>query len=167
LEISKFVREIVGIDTARESITLAMALKEDDLKCTFYEMNAINLKFNSEFFDKVYCIQNGISAFGVNKKRLLKEALRVTKSGGKVIFSSYTKEFWPHRLEWFSLQAKNGLIGEIDFNKTGNGYIVCKDGFRAGYMREKGFEEICKYFGFKPHITKIDNSSLFCEIEKS
>src|SRR5947209_3540059 len=43
----------------------------------------------------------------------------------------YTPQFWEHRLEWFEIQAAHHLIGEIDYQTTGNGTIVCKDGFRA------------------------------------
>ena len=82
-------------------------------------------------FDLTICIQNGISAFRVDKQRLLAEAVRVTKSGGTVFFSSYSSRFWAARLEWFEIQAAHGLVGEIDYRATGDGVIICKDGFCA------------------------------------
>jgi len=89
------------------------------------------MAFDSCVFDVVFCIQNGISAFGVDQKRLIAESIRVTKNNGVILFSSYSPKIWDARLEWFRMQSQLGLIGEIDEEKTRNGTIVCKDGFRA------------------------------------
>jgi hypothetical protein len=43
-------------------------------------------------------IQNGICAFAVDQQQLFREAIRVIRSGGLVMFSSYTPQFWQHRL---------------------------------------------------------------------
>ena len=127
-------------------------------------MNAIDLKFDDEYFDKVICVQNGISAFNVDPKRLLNEAIRVTKKGGTVLFSSYSEKFWEERLNWFQIQAEHGLIGEIDYNLTKNGIIICKDGFKAITYSEQDFLELASHFNVQATICEIDNSSLFCEI---
>ena len=47
------------------------------------------------------------------------------------MFSSCTPQFLEHRLEWFEIQSAHHLIGEIDYQATANGTIVCRDGFRA------------------------------------
>jgi len=36
---------------------------------------------------------NGISAFGVDKKRLIAESIRVTKNNGIILFSSYSTRY--------------------------------------------------------------------------
>jgi 2-polyprenyl-6-hydroxyphenyl methylase/3-demethylubiquinone-9 3-methyltransferase len=64
-------------------------------------MNAIELGFGNRQFDMVICIQNGISAFKVDQQKLIKEAMRVTRSGKTILFSSYSERFWEDRLEWF------------------------------------------------------------------
>jgi 2-polyprenyl-6-hydroxyphenyl methylase/3-demethylubiquinone-9 3-methyltransferase len=89
--------------------------------------------------------------------------MRVTRSGGLVMFSSYTPQFWEHRLEWFEIQFAHHLIGEIDYRATGNGMIVCKDGFRATTADRLSFEKLAASLGVVPHITEVDGSSLFCE----
>ena len=127
-------------------------------------MNAINLGFTDGCFDVVICIQNGISAFKVDQEDLILESLRVTQDGGTCLFSSYSDDFWEHRLEWFQLQASGGLIGEIDMEKTGNGRIVCKDGFQATTLRRKDFSELVSRIGFTATIAEVDGSSIFCEI---
>ena len=165
-ELAKAARRVVGIDTARESLELARELASERSNCEFIEMDATRMSFPDESFELVVCIQNGICAFDVDHSKLVREALRVAKPGGKVLFSSYADEFWPHRLEWFELQAKEGLLGEIDRERTGKGVIVCVDGFRAGAMREGEFREICRELTLEPEIAEVDGSSVFFELRK-
>jgi SAM-dependent methyltransferase len=127
-------------------------------------MDAIHMGFRNGVFDLTACIQNGICAFAVDQQQLFREALRVTRSGGLVLFSSYSTQFWGHRLEWFEIQAAHDLIGEIDYQATGNGVIACKDGFRATTADKTTFERLAAGLGVTPCITEVDGSSLFCEI---
>jgi SAM-dependent methyltransferase len=127
-------------------------------------MDALSLGFHRQTFDLVYCVQNGISAFGVDPAALISEAIRITRSGGKVLFSSYSEKFWEERLQWFSLQSAEGLLGEIDDHRTGNGVIVCKDGFRATTYNRKDFEKLAGKSGQKFEIYEVDDSAVFCEI---
>jgi 2-polyprenyl-6-hydroxyphenyl methylase/3-demethylubiquinone-9 3-methyltransferase len=155
-------RKVVGIDTSKESLQLARDILGKNKSFELYEMNAINLKFEDGEFDIVFCIQNGISAFHVDRQQLIKEAVRVTRSGGKVLFSSYSNKFWKDRFEWFQLQAEHNLIGEIDYEKTGNGVIVCKDGFRATTVSSEELLSLCSNLNIVTEIVEEDNSSIFC-----
>ena len=156
-------RKVVGIDTSKASLDQA---KKDlhHFKLDLAQMDAVHLAFTDGCFDVVICIQNGISAFNVDQEALILESLRVTQDGGTCLFSSYSDDFWEHRLEWFHLQASVGLIGEIDMGKTGNGCIVCKDGFQATTLRRKDFSELVSRIGFTATIAEVDGSSIFCEI---
>jgi ubiquinone/menaquinone biosynthesis C-methylase UbiE len=165
-ELARAAGRVVGIDTAGESVKLAISLKDTETRCDFLEMDATDLKFPADEFDVVVCIQNGICAFGVDPVNLLKEAVRVTRPEGRVLFSSYSSKFWLHRLAWFEEQSRQGLLGEIDYDSTGEGIIVCKDGFRAGAMEEKEFRRLCRQIGIDPIITEVDESSIFCELIK-
>ena len=97
---------------------------------------------------------------------MINESLRVTKSAGKLILSSYSENFWDERLKWFIRQSEEKLLGEIDFEKTGNGVIVCKDGFKATTLSIKEFQELLKGLNLEGRIQEIDNSSIFCVITK-
>jgi 2-polyprenyl-6-hydroxyphenyl methylase/3-demethylubiquinone-9 3-methyltransferase len=156
-------REIVGIDTSRDSLALAYELLGRDA-CRLHEMDATALEFDDGRFDVVLCIQNGISAFGVDRRKLVREAVRVTRSGGRCIFSTYSPQFWPHRREWFELQAAEGLVGEIDTDATGDGVIVCKDGFRAGTVSAVEFRSLCDGLDITPNVVEVDESSVFFEL---
>jgi 2-polyprenyl-6-hydroxyphenyl methylase/3-demethylubiquinone-9 3-methyltransferase len=154
---------VVGIDTASESIELARQLAGGDPRCEFLVMDATAPAFRRGVFDAVVCVQNGICAFGVDRVDLVREAARVCRRGGRILFSSYADAFWPHRLQWFELQAVEGLVGDIDYDATGDGMIVCRDGFRAGFMRPADFERLWIDLGLEPHIAVVDSSSVFCE----
>ncbi len=159
--------KVVGIDTSAESLELARTRLGDCGECSVLEMDATELEFPDGSFDVVICIQNGISAFGVDRLRLFREAIRVTRAGGRVLFSSYAAKFWGHRLEWFRIQAEHGLIGPIDEEATGDGVIVCEDGFRATTVGGEEFAALAKECGLVPVITEVDGSSLFCELSVS
>jgi len=157
-------RRVVGIDTSLESLTFARELTADCRSCEVTVMDATALGFRDRAFDMAVCIQNGICAFRVDPRKLLQEALRVTRPGGSVLFSSYADAFWPHRLAWFELQADQGLVGEIDYAATIRGEIVCKDGFRFATFGAEDFTQICADLSVQPTIVEVDDSSVFCEI---
>jgi len=164
--VSKFVFGIVGNDISRESLEFARSYMEGCENNDLFLMDASRMGFRSCVFDVVFCIQNGISAFGVDKKRLIAETVRVTRDNGIILFSSYSPKIWEARLEWFRKQSQFGLIGEIDGQKTCDGAIVCKDGFRATTVSSDEFVELFGDFGLNASIIEVDESSIFCRVIK-
>ncbi len=156
----------VGIDTAVESLALGRRSAPPGLPCFYVAMDAVALGFDAGAFDLVACVQNGIAAFGVDQERLVREALRVTRPGGRAVFSTYDERFWPERLAWFEAQSRAGLLGPIDYEQSGGGVIVCADGFRAGMLDPAGLRVLCARVGVEPEIVSVDGSSVFCVIER-
>lgn len=163
-KILKKARTVVGIDNSDASVRLGQEEIGEVFSCHILEMDALNLGFKQGQFNVVVCIQNGLSAFQADERRLMEEAIRVTRSGGTVLFSSYSERFWNDRLGWFRLQSKLGLIGEIDEAATGNGVIVCKDGFRARTVSPDEFFKLAASLNIDPVFTEVDGSSTFYEI---
>jgi len=163
-KLARQARFVVGIDTSEESLEFGRGQLADSLQVRLLQMDAIQMAFPDNAFDVTVCIQNGISAFHVDKLALLRESLRVTRPGGRVLFSSYAEAFWPDRLHWFRLQAAAGLVGEIDEAATGHGVIVCQDGFTATTVIPDEFRTLCSRLGYQPILHTVDASSLFCEI---
>ncbi len=164
--VSPFVSVIVGNDISRGSLELAKSYMEPCRNYGILQMDASDMSFRPCVFDAVFCIQNGISAFGVDKKRLIAESVRVTKSGGVIIFSSYSPKIWADRLDWFRKQSQIGLLGEIDEEKTGDGTIVCKDGFKATTISGRQFTELFREFELDASVIEVDESSIFCKVVK-
>jgi 2-polyprenyl-6-hydroxyphenyl methylase/3-demethylubiquinone-9 3-methyltransferase len=161
----QYARLIIGIDTSPDSLTLARHILGSRGTYLLVNMNAAHLGFRDKVFDCVVCIQNGISAFNVDQRELIRESVRVTRSGGTVLFSSYSDKFWNERLVWFQQQTEANLLGEIDYSKTGNGTIVCKDGFIATTVRPHEFNSLTRGLDADITIDEVDESSLFCEIK--
>ena len=166
-QLARKARFVAGIDTSLTSLLLGLETLTSLSNCSLLSMDAVCLGFQDMVFDMVVCIQNGISAFHVNQRDLIREGIRVTKSGGMVLFSSYADTFWKERLAWFKLQSAAGLLGEIDYEKTRNGVIVCKDGFTATTVRPDQFRSLTEGFDVDMEVIEVDGSSLFFEITTS
>ena len=164
--VSRFVSRVVGNDVSRGSLDFARLYMEGCRNYDVFLMDASRMGFGSCVFDCVFCIQNGISAFAVDKKRLIAESIRVTKNNGVILFSSYSPKIWEARLEWFKKQSLFGLVGEIDEEKTCDGTIVCKDGFRATTVGSDEFVGLFGELGLDASIIEVDESSIFCRVVK-
>lgn len=165
-EILTKTQHVVGIDSSIHNIQYAKEYLRNKSGWEVFLMNAVELDFEDNSFDVVVCIQNGLSAFHEDPERIVSEALRVTKKSGRALFSTYAEKFWNERLQWFKDQSALGLLGEIDVNKTGNGVIICKDGFTARTFSEEDFRVLARKLDITIRLYEIDNSSLFCEIIK-
>jgi 2-polyprenyl-6-hydroxyphenyl methylase/3-demethylubiquinone-9 3-methyltransferase len=106
IELAKHAKKIIGIDISQDNIELAKKLYQHIDNLEFYKMNAVELNFPADMFDVTICVQNGISAFKEDPYLLVAEALRVTKKGGTLLFSTYSDKIWHDRLHWFQIQAK-------------------------------------------------------------
>jgi SAM-dependent methyltransferase len=155
---------VIGIDTSFASLAMAKQILASVSNCRLLGMNAVQPAFRDRVFDCVICIQNGISAFHVDQQALIRESVRVTKPGGTVLFSSYSDKFWEERLGWFHIQSEAGLLGEIDDERTGDGVIVCKDGFTATTVAPGEFLALTSGLNLEVRIVEVDESSLFCEL---
>lgn len=155
---------VVGVDNSLASLRLGKRRSRHDAGILWICTDASMPALRPGTFDCVVCIQNGISAFHVNREALIAESISLARRGGLVLFSSYSERFWGDRLKWFELQAQAGLVGEIDYVRTRKGVIVCKDGFTAGTVSPEEFARLVEHLNIESRIVEIDGSSLFCEI---
>ncbi|UCC28558.1 MAG: class I SAM-dependent methyltransferase [Candidatus Bathyarchaeota archaeon] len=166
-EVAPHVSWIIGNDISKSSLELARSYMNDCPNSAVALIEASQMAFGSGIFDSVFCVQNGISAFGVDKKRLVAESIRVTKTNGVILFSSYSPKIWDARLEWFRQQSRFGLLGEIDEAQTRDGTIVCTDGFRATTVSDDEFIALFSAWGLNASIIEVDESSIFCRVTKA
>ena len=160
-EVAPHVGRVVGNDISRASLDLATAYLAALQNCDLFRMDASRLALQDGTFDAVFCVQNGISAFARSRRRLVAEAVRVTKEGGVTLFSSYSPQIWTDRLEWFRAQSRAGLLGELDESRSRGGTIVCKDGFRASSVNGEQLRALFATLGLVATIREVDKSSLF------
>lgn len=159
-ELAPSVRHITGVDISERSVELGMKYLKEHPNCTLLTMDAHNPVFH-ETFDVVLCLQNGLSAMKGSPENLVRRSVELLSTGGLVFFSTYSPKFWDHRLAWFQEQAAKGLLGEIDMEKTGDGKIVCKDGFMATTFGAEELERLGEASGLHYRVEEVNASSLF------
>jgi ubiquinone/menaquinone biosynthesis C-methylase UbiE len=89
-QLARKSKRVFGIDTSFSSLKMGKDMLTGFSNYYLAQMNALRLAFSDNSFDLVVCIQNGISAFHVDQKELIRESIRVTKRGGTILFSSYS-----------------------------------------------------------------------------
>lgn len=163
-EVAPHCNSIVGIDISENSVKLGGEYLKDYTNATMVVMDLRQMEF-SKPFDVILCLQNGLSAMGTNSTDIHK-ILDLLTPGGTAYFSSYSDKFWDYRLKWFEEQAFKGLLGEIDYKKTQNGVIACKDDFKAVTHSIDSLRKIGEESGYPYYVEEVDESSVFLIICK-
>lgn len=163
-ELAPYVKRIGGIDIAEGSVTFGQNYLKDVPNASLYMADALSFETEQKY-DVVICIQNGLSAIKGNPYHLVQKALALLRAGGKALFSTYSGKFWAYRLAWFQEQADKGLLGELDFEKSVNGQIVCKDGFTATAFTEEELKNLGASAQKPFYIEEADCSSIFLRID--
>lgn len=156
---------IVGMDISEDNVELAQDYLKDYPNASMIHMDAHYIHLD-EKFDVVICLQNGLSAIRGDKAEI-DAIIDLLAPGGTAYFSTYSARFWDWRIKWFEEQAKKNLLGELDYNKTKDGIIVCKDGFKATTQTPENYEQIGKRIGLPYEIVEVDRSSLFLVVHNN
>jgi len=164
-ELAPYAASITGIDLSERTVELGREYLRECPNCSLLVMNAHSPAFSGTF-DGVLCLQNGLSAMKGDPENLVRQAVRLLSPGGRAYFSTYSPKFWDYRLAWFQEQARKGLLGEIDMEKTGNGIIVCKDGFTATTFGRSELERLGEISGLPFVVEEADGSSIFLTVTK-
>lgn len=164
-ELSSSAASVTGVDISENSVQLGKEYLSSCGNCTLLSMDAHHLTFNGEF-DVALCLQNGLSAVKGNPSGLIEGCMAALKAGGVAYFSTYSEKIWETRLDWFREQAKKGLLGDLDEEKTKNGVIICKDGFRADTFSQQEFITFGEASGCRYRVDETDDSSLFLILYK-
>lgn len=164
-ELAPHAATVTGVDISEANVAYGREYLHGCFNCALLAMDAHELAFDVEF-DVALCLQNGLSAIKGNPRNLAGRCLAAVKPGGMVLFSTYSPRFWDHRLAWFREQAAKGLVGELDEAATGNGCIVCRDGFVGTTFSEEELAEVGRFSGCRFAIKEVDGASLFLILEK-
>lgn len=163
--LAPYCGSIVGMDISAENVAWGEAYLKDCPNASMVAMDAHKMTFD-DAFDVILCLQNGLSAMQANPA-VVNSIINLLAPGGTVYFSSYSAKFWDWRLAWFEEQASKGLLGEIDYDRTKDGVIICKDGFKATTYSPESLKEIGDTIGLPYQIKEVDESSIFLIIKKN
>ena len=164
-ELAPSCAEIVGMDISEDSVRMGREYLKGVPNASMVAMDAHKITFPPQSFDVTLCLQNALSAMRADDE-VIRSILDLLAPGGTAYFSTYSANFWEHRVAWFQEQADKGLLGELDMEKTREGVIVCKDGFRATTQTPEEYEAIVQKSGYPYEVTEVDGSSLFLVIRK-
>lgn len=165
-ELAPYVNTITGIEISCDNVLFGEEYLKNIPNTAFLNMDAHDIDYES-CFDAVLCLQNGLSAIRAEVPEVFaSKVIKALKKGGKAYFSTYHPNFWEQRVAWFQEQSRKGLVGELDMEKTENGVIICKDGFRATTHSISDLEKIGRSTGCLWQIFEVDDSSIFLVIEK-
>jgi len=165
-ELSSSCASITGVDISQDNVEFGNEYLSGIPNARLLVMDAHNVEF-SETFDVVLCLQNALSAMKTQPLEYIKKVMALLSPGGKAFISSYSAKFWEHRLAWFREQSGKGLLGEIDEEQTGDGVIVCKDGFRAVTLSPNDMDAVGKASGYAYEVTEVNESSIFLIITRT
>lgn len=163
-ELAPFCSQITGIDISAENIDLSHEYLSGCDNTRMLVMDLHDLHFFGTF-DVVLCLQNTLSATRASADDI-SALLALLSPGGTAYFSTYSEHFWEWRVKWFEEQVAKGCLGELDYEQTKDGVIVCKDGFRATTQTEKEFTAIGKRSGMPYELAEVDGSSLFLIVRR-
>lgn len=164
-ELAASVAEVDGIDISPANVAYGEKYLKDCPNCRLLVMDVHEMRLARKY-DVALCLQNGLSAVKGDAADTVKSVLETLLPGGRAYFSTYSDRFWEHRLLWFAEQSEKGLLGEIDYERTGDGKIVCKDGFTATTFDEADLRHFGDASGCPYRLELVDESSLFLIIEK-
>lgn len=162
--LASYCETIAGIDISADNVESGKEYLKDCPNASMMEMDVHQISFNQDF-DVVLCLQNGLSAIGATAE-VIEKILNIAAPGGTIYFSTYSEKFWKWRIQWFEEQAKKDLLGEIDYSRTKDGVIACKDGFRASTQTREEYIKLGKNVPYSFEIQEVDDSSLFLIIQK-
>lgn len=165
-ELAPNCKTIIGIDISKDNAAFGNEYLSDVPNAQLLVMDAHDLDFR-EPFDVILCLQNGLSAINAQPMAFIKKCMDFLTTDGKVFVSSYSPKFWDHRVAWFREQSKKGLLGEIDMERTRDGEIICKDGFRSSALSPEEMDRIGKSTGYAYYVAETDQSSIFLVISKA
>lgn len=155
---------ITGMDISEESVELGREYVKDCPNADMVVMD-VHQMFFEQPYDVILCMQNGLSAMRATPE-VIDKILDILAPGGTAYFSTYSANFWDWRIKWFEEQAMKGLLGELDYDLTKDGVIVCKDGFRSTTQSFEDYQKIGVQCGYAYEIKEVDSSSLFLMIKK-
>jgi len=158
-ELAPYCLTITGIDISEENVAFSKDYLNDCKNSQMLVMDAKNIQLHKKF-DVILCLQNTLSAMRASAEDI-DSILSLLEPDGTAYISTYSQFFWDWRIKWFEEQASKACLGEIDYEKTKDGVIVCKDGFRATTQSEEELVSIGERSGLSYEIVEVDKSSVF------
>ena len=145
----KFCNNLFGVDFSEAVLKYTRKRLEGISNIQIHNMNARHMNFESNTFDQTSCMDATIGNFE-DEIQVLKEMARVTKKGGRVIFSVFNLLSIKERLIFYE------KTGSKDVYLDGTTFRNPSGLYSKSYSRTQ-VVELCKAAGLLPkiHATRL------------
>jgi SAM-dependent methyltransferase len=116
---------------------------------------ANRLPFADASFDAVVCAQNTLGLLGDAKLATLREARRVARPAGSVIFIVYSEFSVVPRIEWYSEMNRRGMMAPLDWSRSGPELLVTEDGHGSECFRRERLEALFAEAGLASRLERL------------
>lgn len=116
---------------------------------------AWRLPFMDAAFDVVVCAQNTFGLLGDGKLAALREAARVTRPAGSLVFVVYSEASLVPRIEWYNEMNRRGMMAAMDWARSGPEVLVTEDGHASECFRRQRLQQLFSDAGLTPRIEPL------------
>ncbi|MFQ5664493.1 MAG: class I SAM-dependent methyltransferase [Terriglobia bacterium] len=116
---------------------------------------ARQLPFADSAFDGVVCAQSTLGLLGEEKLAALREAARVTRPGGRLLFVVYSELSMVPRAEWYTEMHRRGMMAPLDWGRSTPDLLLTEDGHASECFRHERLEELFQEAGLKVQLERL------------
>jgi len=147
-------REWVGLDLLEGYLRRAQARGLARTRLVAGRADA--LPFQDEAFDAVICPQATLGLLGEAKLPAIREARRVARSAGRLVFVVYSEVSVAPRVEWYEEMQRRGLMAPIDWSRSGPELLITLDGHASECFRRERLEQLFADAGLRARFERLD-----------
>ncbi len=147
--------EWVGMDLMESYLRFARSSRQVAAGTGFAAGRAGQLPFADSSFDAVLCAQNTLGLLGEEKLPTLREAARVTRPGGKLVFVVYSEFSIIPRVEWYTQMLQQGMMAPIDWAQSGPELLLTEDGHASECFRRQRLEALFAEAGLMSRLARV------------
>ena len=147
--------EWLGVDLMESYLRYARINRQVSAGTGFAAGRAGQLPFASSSFDAVLCAQNTLGLLGDEKFPTLREAVRVTRAGGKLVFVVYSEFSIVPRVEWYTQMLQQGMMAPVDWARSGPELLLTKDGHASECFRRERLEALFAEAGLESRLERV------------
>ncbi len=147
--------EWVGVDLMESYLRYARSRRRVAAGSGFAAGRAGQLPFADVSFDAVLCAQNTLGLLGPEKLPTLREAARVTRAGGMLVFVVYSEFSVVPRVEWYTQMLQQGMMAPIDWARSGPELLLTEDGHASECFRRERLEALFAETGLTARLERV------------
>ncbi len=148
-------REWVGLDLMESYLRFARTSRQVAAGTGFTAGRAGQLPFADGSFDAVLCAQNTFGLLGEEKLPTMREAARVARAGGKVVFVVYSEFSVVPRIEWYTQMRQQGMMAPLDWARSGPELLLTEDGHASECFRRERLEALFAEAGLAARLERV------------